>query len=68
MSTGGKDERPLTDAEIVALAAIVTGDAAEVLTANAAAQAKHGGVAYADFASEAYNRLTREMQRRGVLS
>jgi hypothetical protein len=60
-----KEKRPLTDAELVALAALVNGDAAVCHAENCIAASRGHGF-YA-FQSEAYGRLEEEMRRRGGL-
>lgn len=61
------DMRPLTDAELIALAALANVDAAEVLAANADRQARGLAMAYDHCGSDAAVRLQKELVRRGVL-
>lgn len=58
--------RPLTDTEVVALAALVHGDAAATINDAAHAHAL-GERPVCEFQSAAYGRLDTELRRRGVL-
>jgi hypothetical protein len=60
-------ERPLTDAELVALAAVANVDAAEVAAANADRAANGHAMAYNGCDSDAAVRLRQELVRRGIL-
>ena len=62
-----EDDKPLTDAEMIALAAIAQVDAAEVSAANATRIDLGQSMAYDGWDSAAAERLRRELTRRGIL-
>jgi hypothetical protein len=61
------EERPLSDAELIALAALAQVDAADVTAANADRAAHGYSMAYSGCVSEAAERIRRELTRRKVL-
>jgi len=62
-----EDDKPLSDAEMIALAAIAQVDAAEVSAANAKRIDLGQSMAYDGCDSAAAERLRRELTRRGIL-
>jgi hypothetical protein len=64
---GGENERELTDAEMVALAALAQVQALSMKSENDARIANGLSPAYGWLNSDASDRLERELHRRGVL-
>ena len=61
------ETRPLSDAELIALAALANVDAAYCAAANADRATRGESMAYSECDSDAANRLRAELIRRGVL-
>ena len=57
----------VTDAELVALAALVQRETAEMVAANAERESMGHAHAYSDFDSDASRALRRELERRNIL-
>ena len=63
----GDDQTHLSDAEIIALSAIVVAEACEVNAANMTRESLGHSMAYDGFQCKAWVKLEKEMKNRGVL-